>query len=187
MNIRQANPEKSEHIAPLVYEAIHEIGYSLTGTTNHEQMLAYLAMWIEKPNNRLSYENIWVADVEGELAGVIIAYHGKNADALDQPIRDWLIAKGHTGNLDIETGGDVLYIDSVTVAKAFRGQGIGTELIQHMYRVAEARMIPAVTLNVDKMNSAAARLYSRLGFKKEREIEISGARFDYMVKVMQHR
>lgn len=180
MNIRHAQSNESEAIAPLVYAAIHDIAYSLTGTVDQEQVLERLAMWIGQSNNRLSYENIWVADIEGVIAGIIIAYEGKRAIELDEPIKKWLIERGQSGDLDVETEGDVLYIDSVAVDSEFGGRGIGTKLIQRVVAHARETNIPAVTLNVDQDNPAAARLYERLGFRKHKEIEISGGRFDYM-------
>lgn len=180
MNIRHAQSNESDTIAPLVYAAIHDIAYSLTGSTDGEQVLERLAMWIGRPNNRLSYENIWVADIDGVIAGVIIAYDGKLALELDEPIKRWLIERGQTGSLDVETEGDVLYIDSVAVDSKFGGRGIGTKLIQRVVEHARETNIPAVTLNVDQDNPAAARLYERLGFRKDKVIEIAGSHFDYM-------
>ncbi|WP_214703851.1 MULTISPECIES: GNAT family N-acetyltransferase [unclassified Exiguobacterium] len=182
MNIRQATKQDSKQIAPLMYQAIHEIAYTLTASKNTSEVLEGLAGWVEHPKNRLSHKNIWVADVEGEVAGIIISYRGDEAEELDRPIREWLKARGSEEELDVETEGHVQYIDSLAVAEAFGGQGIGTKLIEHICTVAEEHRVPAVTLNVDQENVAAHRLYTRLGFQKEKEINISGAKFDYMKK-----
>lgn len=180
MNIRHALSNENDVIAPHVYAAIHDIAYTLTGTTDYEQVIERLAFWIGQPNNRLSYENIWVADIDGVIAGVIIAYEGMRATELDEPIRQWLMEHGQPGNLDVETQGNVLYIDSVAVDAAFGGRGIGTTLIQRVIEYARELKIPTIALNVDQDNPAAARLYERLGFQKEKVIEISGGRFNYM-------
>lgn len=180
MNIRKATPDDSTQIAPLVYAAIHEIAYSLTGTSDQQQVLERLSMWIGQPGNRLSYENVWVAENETVMAGILIAYHGERASQLDEPIKTWLRTQGQPDTLDVETSGDVLYIDSVAVDSSFGGRGIGTKLIQRAIDHAREIGIPQVTLNVDQTNPAAGRLYERLGFKKVKEIDISGGRFDYM-------
>ncbi|WP_233547149.1 GNAT family N-acetyltransferase [Exiguobacterium sp. AM39-5BH] len=187
MNIRKATPDDQLQIAPLVYTAIHEIAYSLTGTSDQRQVLDRLAMWIGQPGNRLSYENIWVAETEATIAGILIAYHGEQAIMLDEPIKTWLRTHGQSDDLDVETEGDVLYIDSVAVDVTFGGRGIGTQLIQQAIAHAQDMNIPHVTLNVDQTNPAAARLYERLGFRKEKEIEISGGRFDYMTLELQSK
>ena len=180
MNIRKATPDDSTQIAPLVYAAIHEIAYSLTGTSDQQQVLERLSMWIGQPGNRLSYENVWVAENETVMAGILIAYHGERASQLDEPIKAWLRTQGQPDTLDVETSGDVLYIDSVAVDSSFGGRGNGTKLIQQAIDHARETGIPQVTLNVDQTNPAAGRLYERLGFKKVKEIDISGGRFDYM-------
>ena len=182
MNIRQATKQDCAQIAPLMYQAIHEIAYTLTGSTNTDEVLERLAMWVEKSKNRLSHENIWVAEIDGEVAGMIISYRGDEAEELDRPIREWLTAHGSEEELDVETEGFVQYIDSLAVLEAYGGRGIGTKLIEQICTVATERGIPAVTLNVDQDNQAAHRLYTRLGFRKEKEINISGAQFDYMKK-----
>jgi len=180
MKIRQARPTDAQHIAPLVYQAIHDIAYSLTGTTDQALMLERLTMWIQQPNNRLSHENIWVAVLEDEVAGVLIAYPGRDALALDRPIQEWLVSHGLDGHLDVETEGDVFYLDSISVDSRFGGRGIATQLIEFCLAYAREQHIPAVTLNVDQTNPGAARLYERLGFLKQMERDISGDRFDYM-------
>lgn len=180
MNIRHAKPTEATIIAPLVYSAIHDIAYSLTGTTDEKKMLERLSMWINRPENRLSYENIIVAEIEEAIAGIIITYPGELASKLDEPIQNWLIEQGHVSSLDAETEGCVLYIDSVAVDAQYGGRGIGTQLIQAAIDRARSLHLPYVTLNVDKTNPNASRLYERLGFNKTKEITISGGQFDYM-------
>lgn len=180
MNIRRAVPSESRQIVPLVYRAIHEIAYTLTATTDLNLVFDRLDMWVKQTDNRLSYENMWVAEACGAIVGVVISYHGLAAVRLDEPIQSWLRSQGSEDRLDVETGGDVLYIDSLAVDEHYVGKGIGTQLIQQVVRDAQARDIPAVTLNVDQTNHAAMKLYIRLGFQKLQEIEICGERFDYM-------
>jgi ribosomal-protein-alanine N-acetyltransferase len=59
---------------------------------------------------------------------------------------------------------DEIHINNVAVLPSFRGQGIGTLLMQHV--LGEARRLGArrATLEVRASNQAALRLYERLGF-----------------------
>jgi ribosomal-protein-alanine N-acetyltransferase len=59
---------------------------------------------------------------------------------------------------------DEIHINNVAVLPQFRGQGMGTTLMQHV--LAEARRLGAMraTLEVRASNGAALRLYERLGF-----------------------
>jgi ribosomal-protein-alanine N-acetyltransferase len=59
---------------------------------------------------------------------------------------------------------DEIHINNVAVLPQFRGQGMGTTLMQHV--LLEARRLGAkrATLEVRASNQAALRLYQRLGF-----------------------
>lgn len=59
---------------------------------------------------------------------------------------------------------DEIHINNVALRPTFRGQGIGTALLQRV--LAEARSLGArrATLEVRASNTAARRLYERMGF-----------------------
>jgi ribosomal-protein-alanine N-acetyltransferase len=59
---------------------------------------------------------------------------------------------------------DEIHINNVAIRPPFRGQGIGTMLLQHV--LAEGRRLGArrATLEVRASNDGARRLYERLGF-----------------------
>jgi len=59
---------------------------------------------------------------------------------------------------------DEIHINNIAVLPQFRGQGMGTTLMQHV--LVEARRLGAkrATLEVRASNQAALRLYERLGF-----------------------
>lgn len=56
------------------------------------------------------------------------------------------------------------YFYSFRVMEMFRGQGIGTRLMQEAEAMAAARDISRATIAVAKDNTAARRLYERLGY-----------------------
>ena len=59
---------------------------------------------------------------------------------------------------------DEIHINNLAIRPRFRGQGIGTALMQHV--LAEAKKLGArrATLEVRASNEGARRLYERLGF-----------------------
>jgi ribosomal protein S18 acetylase RimI-like enzyme len=59
---------------------------------------------------------------------------------------------------------------AIAVLPNFRGQGIGTALLQHLLELAKA-IYPAVCLNVRESNPAV-RLYERIGFQTIKGSEI---------------
>jgi len=68
---------------------------------------------------------------------------------------------------------DEAHITKVTVARDFRGQGIGLQLMEHLLREAETRGANAARLEVREKNMRARQLYEGLGF------DVVGARKGY--------
>ena len=58
-----------------------------------------------------------------------------------------------------------IYLDDFSVTKQCRGKGIGTEMLRIAENYARKIRIPVVCLHVEKSNTAALRLYERLGYK----------------------
>ena len=59
---------------------------------------------------------------------------------------------------------EFIYLDDFSVTKAYRGQGIGTAMIRAAEDYAREIHIPAIYFHVEKSNTAAFRLYQRLGY-----------------------
>lgn len=84
--IRKAKKTDAKLVAPLLYNALHEIAEKITGSTVETEVLLGLETWFSKEKNRLSYENCFVYEQDGGAVGVIVAYHGSEATMLDAPI-----------------------------------------------------------------------------------------------------
>jgi ribosomal-protein-alanine N-acetyltransferase len=59
---------------------------------------------------------------------------------------------------------DEIHINNVAIRPALRGQGMGTHLIQRVFREAKRLGARRATLEVRRSNEPARRLYERLGF-----------------------
>lgn len=64
---------------------------------------------------------------------------------------------------------DYLYLDDLSVTEAYRNRGIGTALICAAEQYAEAIRVPVIVFHVEKSNTAARRLYERLGYMMRRD------------------
>lgn len=105
-------------------------------------------------------------DVNGYDEGDLDKFFGNTGD--------WVCVAEAEGQivafLSIEehhTPTDYLYLDDFCVAKDYRGHGIGTDLLKTAEQYATDRKIPQILLHVEKSNSAAHRLYERLGFQDD--------------------
>jgi ribosomal protein S18 acetylase RimI-like enzyme len=183
MTIRKAKKQDNTKAAVLIYDAIHDIAHALTGEKEKQKVLEQLERYFCQEVNRLSYHNCLVKTIDEEPVGIVIAYHGKDARQLDEPICAHLknkTSKEHT--LDQEVDDSDYYLDTVSVNPNFAGQGIGTELLQAVFDNAQEQGFNTVSLNVEENNAKARRLYERLGFTFKKQRTINNHLYDYLVK-----
>ncbi|MBA4323510.1 MAG: N-acetyltransferase [Rhodobacter sp.] len=76
-----------------------------------------------------------------------------------------------------EVDNDRFLIDGICVARAHRGQGVGSMLLAALYREAAERGYGAVRLDVIQDNWRARALYERQGFRAVRTEELGLLRF----------
>lgn len=184
MYIRRATQEDASAAAPLIRMAIQDIAEALTGEEKEDRILQVLTQFFQQENNRLSYENCFVCDIDRKVAGLIVAYFGGDAAALDEPLADRLRIVKKDPSLVIEKEADVedLYIDTLCVDPVFRGQGIGTALIQFAEQHAKENGYERMALVVEQNNIRAQTLYTRLGYIQVKEITIHHHQYEYRVK-----
>ena len=60
--------------------------------------------------------------------------------------------------------GGYIYLDDFSVTEAYRGRGIGAELIRTAESYAKEIGMPAIVLHVEKTNRSAIRFYERMGY-----------------------
>ncbi|MCQ6562508.1 GNAT family N-acetyltransferase [Paenibacillus mendelii] len=185
MMIRTALPEDAHAAVPLLFEAIGDITYILMGTDDTEKALEAMTFWFSQPANRLSYENCIVIEAEGRVAGALLAYHGSELTALDRPLLDRIASiSGESGlSFPQEAMIDEYYLDSIAVDNAFRGQGLGKQLMQAFEEEGAKRGYPRLALIVELGNENAKRLYAAQGYQADgHQLEIAGHLYEHMVK-----
>jgi len=181
--IRQARKEDYKEAAILIYDAIHDIAHALTGEKEKEKVLEQLGQYFLQEKNRLSYRNCLVKTVDDVPVGIIVAYHGRDAYELDEPIRTHVKEKtGKEPFFDQEADETDFYLDTLSVNPEFGGQGIGTELIHSMINYAKDQGYSTFSLNVEETNHKAQKLYERLGFSYKKTITINHHLYYYLIK-----
>lgn len=75
---------------------------------------------------------------------------------------------------------EYIYLDDFSVTTEYRGWGIGSSMIRIAESYAKEIRIPAVCLHVEKSNTAALRLYQRLGYQVQ---EDQGSRYLMIKKI----
>ncbi|MCM3671136.1 GNAT family N-acetyltransferase [Mesobacillus maritimus] len=180
--IRPAKKDDKRFASCLIYDAIDDIALSLTGETEKNKVLSQLGQFFCEDQNRLSYRNTLVKTVDGLPIGIAITYHGKDAYSLDEPIRQHLLkTNGVKPNIDQEADESDFYLDTLSVNPQFGGRGYGTELLNASIQSGKELGYHTLSLNVEKSNTKARKLYERIGFTYKKTITIHQHLYDYMV------
>ena len=172
MNIRKATIEDVAYIAEGIYHA-----FLLEDEALYNQWIRTLKEVCAQEDTHYSYTNTFIAEVDGEQAGMMIAVNGEHyreqRDRMYPQLKGLFDIAFGEGWDDMEDEAKLgeFYIDSLSVSQMYRNRGVGTALIEHAKLQAKALGIERVTLAVEPMNSAKI-LYQRMGFEFEREIVI---------------
>lgn len=62
---------------------------------------------------------------------------------------------------------DVLFVEDLAVKDGYRGQGIGTLLMEHMKQKVVSEHLDGLELQVNARNTSARKMYAKLGFTEK--------------------
>lgn len=132
-----------------------------------------------------SYRNTIIAEVNGDVAGALVAYDGSRYASLRRTT--FSMAKDGMGvSLDqnaMETSEGEYYLDSMAILPQFRGLGIGKMLMLRHIEYAECLGINKVTLLVDQHKPRLQVYYENLGFAFGEEVFVFGEWYNKLVKL----
>ena len=178
IKIRKATIEDVAYIAEGIYHAI-----LLEDKGLYDPWIRTLKEVCAQEDTHYSYRNTWIAEVDGERAGMMIAVDGEHyrehRDKMYPQLKglfDVAFGKGWDEMEDEAKAGE-FYIDSLAVSLPYRNQGVGTALIEKAKELAKEMGISVVTLAVEPENRAK-KLYEKLGFAYQREIEIFNEEYE---------
>lgn len=184
-SIRPAVPQDAAFAAPLIAEAIGEIACRLTGKQEGDQVEKELTAFFKQKTNRHSYLYTWVAQIESTPVGLFVLYEGRVGKQVDALLSKWLQETGAPiFSLDTEAHDDEWYIDTLCVHPDFRGQGVGTFLLEQAEKIAKQSGAHKLSLNVEVQKERARLLYERLGFNRTELWMIAGKHFHHLVKLI---
>ncbi|XP_029451892.1 probable N-acetyltransferase CML1 [Rhinatrema bivittatum] len=105
---------------------------------------------IQKSYLQSEHSCFWVAEVKGEVVGIVGAQPIRNAEQDDR-----------------------LELKRMVVKKGHRGKGIAKALCGTMMNFAQRQGYKAIVLETTQLQHAGQKLYERLGFKRMHEIPFS--------------
>jgi DNA-3-methyladenine glycosylase I len=176
-----ARKEQAAEIASLIMEAMdYDCCQNFAGEAHTlEDFHRMMTSLVEMDDSQYSYRNTLVALVDGQLAGCLVGYGGKDL----QRLRKRFIEKAAEyleqdfSNMDDETQAGEYYLDSLCVKKNFRKRGLATRLIKEAIKRHGSQ---PVGLLVDHTHPWAERLYRAIGFEFVNETTWGGHAMNHL-------
>ena len=183
VTIRAALPEDVPDAAELIFMTGEEIFKHLFYADKARSIDA-LSRLYQMEANEFTYQTAYIAEINGEIAGLI-----HFIDQAEKAIHDRTMGKQlvrviglwaaiirlrrfiQFGNMIPKIDETMLYIQHLAVSKAFRRQGLATELLAFSERHAKQKKLSQLALDVVMDNTRAYQVYEHLGFVKTQTIE----------------
>ncbi|WP_071130901.1 GNAT family N-acetyltransferase [Enterococcus timonensis] len=183
--IRNAQKKDLPEIAQLILVILKDMELPFLDQVPEDEVLEILQEAALEPEYRYSLTRGVVYEENGQVAGVAFGYPDTDEEVIDRPLNKILLNYGISQVTlfeDPETFPDEWYLDSISVAKNFRGQGIGTKLLNALPEIAHKEHRQKIGLACDLHNPNAKRLYEKMGFTSVGQYKIAGHMYDHMQK-----
>jgi ribosomal protein S18 acetylase RimI-like enzyme len=175
IDVRKATPEDFPRAAELLHHSAADMYDRFSG--GRERALRVLERSLARPGNASSAEVVWLAAVDGQVAGAMAAFPvddaGPRARAFLRvalraaPPWRWpeaLYLYWAGGRAAPSPPASAFYVDALAVDPAFRRRGAARALLAEAERQARERRLPAVALDTTISNEPARALYASEGF-----------------------
>lgn len=186
MTIRPAQPEDAAEAAELILASTGRFGEMLFGGGDQRRAAAAIAGFFRYPDNRFSYHLTRLAVIDGQTAGLLLAFPGAHLKRLTLPLGRqmwpvlgaarslWMMLYSLPIFFNTETVAGEYYVAHLAVAAPFRRQGIGQRLLETAEQQAEAAGLKRCALTVALDNQPARNLYQRLGYTVVKSVHTPG-------------
>lgn len=173
--IREANKNDAYEIAELIY-CTEDYPNEEWGNGSKDEHMKRLIYTINMKDNRFSYENIKVLELEEKFAGILLTLDGKRfkldtykADKtlykMQKGLRNKMkfirLALGYLFYKECEK--DEFYISNIAIKTEYRGIGLSNLLLESSYEEAAKRGYEKISLRAN--NNELVRFYEKFGFK----------------------
>ena len=195
MIIRRAKIEDQDVVIELVVEAIENLSNIFTGYEENSLAKKKLKDLYSLSKNRFSYDSCLVAEIDGEVAGSIMAYPGVEMKKLNEPLIEKLKER-FKDNEEVfrefsqaiqeskEAFDDEYYIDNLAVVAKYRGRGISRALIEEAEKEGFTQGYNRISILADINNEKAFSIYKKMGYVEDCELAVLGHTYHHLVKTL---
>ena len=158
--------------------------------SDEKTTLKLIEMLFQKPANSFSHECYWLYEEDERIKGAAVVFPGKDEALLENNIgrysKEMLKIAGYKRCISMMlrsrtfhkfapcAEADEFYIQSLAVFPEFRGQGIGSALLNHIIAHAKDNSYKKVSLIAESDNEHAIMIYKKLGFVITEEVTLPG-------------
>jgi ribosomal protein S18 acetylase RimI-like enzyme len=175
IEVGKARPEDFASVAELLHHSAAEMYDRFAG--GRARALRVLQRSLGEPGNASSAEVVWVASLDGQVAGAMAAFPVDEASARARaflrlalrgsppwrwPVALYLYWAG--GRAAPSPPSSALYVDALATDPVYRRRGAARALLAEAERNARKSRLPAVALDTTIANEAARKLYASEGF-----------------------
>lgn len=171
---RRAESDEALRLAKIVQETSGGlIDFLLKGVIPFTSPAQILSLQVMADDSPYSYKNIIVAEQDGEIVGLILAYPWDEQGPSEMAKR-YLPKKklDAVGELLSSADPDSLFINTFWVAEAYRGSGLADALLDFAGDWARDMGYNQLSLHAWKASERAIRFYDRHEFKETRAFDI---------------
>lgn len=185
--IRKAKKSDFPFIYPILKQIFDEMQMKSIEKLPEAQFYDLMRQGFISDYYRYSYNRIWVhVDENNNPNGMIDMYSYDDQKVIDFVLRQKYAKVGLPVSTiifdDQEAWPNEWYIDALAVAPDHWGQGIASKLLDIAPKIAKDKGYNIISLNVDKENPRAQRLYVHKGFKTTKTMTIGDRSYDHMIK-----
>ena len=185
--IRKARKDDYVAVFPILNQIFDEMDMATIKRLPDSQFYDLMRLGFISENYRYSYNRIWVAtDEHDRVLGILCMYSDRDQGIIDVVLRKEMAKVGLPMKTDIFTDKEAekgeWYIDAIAVSPKYWGRGIASKLLDVAPKIAKKHGFSVVSLNVDKENPRAQRLYVHKGFETTHAMTIGDRVYDHMVK-----
>jgi ribosomal protein S18 acetylase RimI-like enzyme len=176
-DVRRAEQADFPTAARLLHHSAADMYNRFAG--GQDRALRLLERSLAQPGNASSADVVWLAEVDGRVAGAMAAFGvdeavTRSAAFLRLALRTappwrWpkaLMLYWAGGRAAPSPPSPSFYVDALATDPALRRRGAASALLAEAERQARQRGLPAVALDTTVGNSEARALYARVGFEE---------------------
>jgi ribosomal protein S18 acetylase RimI-like enzyme len=176
MQVRPAEPRDDRAVAALMYETASGRYDHFAG--DRDRALRLLLTTIARPGNDTSRDGIVVAELDGQIAGMVATFPMAEGDERRRRFNRSAMRRRAPWHwprlrrlermgeeLDPEPRADALYIDALATDERFRRRRVATTLLDAAAERARELGLRALALDTTAANTAARALYEKAGFR----------------------